>query len=47
LLKAKGERSALLIKTPFSPAEIIDKDLDIEALENGVKRLEALKEDLF
>jgi hypothetical protein len=47
LLKAKDERSVLLIKTPFSPADIINKDLDIEALENGIKKLEALTEELF
>ena len=47
LANAKRERLDLLVRPEFDSATIIRKDVEIESLQDGIKRLKALQTDLF
>jgi hypothetical protein len=47
LAKAKKDKNALLGAYPLNPQAVIDKDIHIESLEDGIKRLNELKNLLF
>ncbi len=47
LAEAKGELTEAEAASPFNASVVIEHQVTVEALEDGLKRLEALKEKLF
>jgi uncharacterized Zn finger protein (UPF0148 family) len=45
--ESKKERAELVLAEPLDADSIIQKDIEIESLEDGLKRLNLLKEELF
>ena len=47
LAEAKGNLEVSKASSPFQAARVVDFQIAVEALEDGLKRLEALKVELF
>jgi len=47
LAEAKKNRRDTILETPFSAEAVIKVDIEIESLTDGLKRLNALKTELF
>jgi hypothetical protein len=47
LAEAMMKKTSAILSKPFDSQAIINLDIQIESLEDGLKRLNTLKEDLF
>ena len=47
LAEAEQNRADSIVRTPFNPEDVINDDIEIEGLRDGLKRLQNLKTELF